>query len=139
MEINPDRGPLRVRSVGKSDRQERTRWSNELRENYVRVERGNPSAAAVEQARALAREIVDAFDSLSHEARTRVASTVTAAILALAREIRPSRSRQRVALALGAVGALRYRAWLHGSLSGARKTPPRSETRSTESPHETTA
>lgn len=61
--------------------------------------------ACLHVARAFAREIVDALASLSHEAWTSATRTVTAALLALARELKPSRSRQRVALAMGAVGA----------------------------------
>jgi hypothetical protein len=51
------------------------------------------------------REIVDSLASLSHEVWSRTTATATAALPALARELKPSRSRKRIALELGAVGA----------------------------------
>lgn len=73
-------------------------------ENEVPLEQLRP-LACLHVARAYAREIVDALASLSHDVWTRTVRTVSAALLALARELKPSRSRRRVALALGAVGA----------------------------------
>jgi hypothetical protein len=72
--------------------------------NEIPLEQLRP-LACLHVARAYAREIVDALASLSHEVWTRATSAVSAALLALARELKPSRSRQRVALALGAAGA----------------------------------
>jgi hypothetical protein len=73
-------------------------------ENEVPLEQLRP-LACLHVARAFAREIVDALASLSHDVWTRAVRTVSAALLALARELKPSRSRRRVALDLGAVGA----------------------------------
>jgi hypothetical protein len=73
-------------------------------DNEVPLEQLRP-LACLHVARAFARDIVDALASLSHEAWTTATRTVTAALLALARELKPSRSRHRVALAMGAVGA----------------------------------
>ena len=72
--------------------------------NEVPLEQLRP-LACLHVARAYARDIVDALASLSHEVWTRATAAVSAALLALARELKPSRSRQRVALALGAAGA----------------------------------
>lgn len=73
-------------------------------ENEVPLEQLRP-LACLHVARAYAREIVDALASATHDAWTRTVRFVSAAILALARELKPSRSRPRVALALGAAGA----------------------------------
>jgi hypothetical protein len=72
--------------------------------NEVPLEQLRP-LACLHVARAFAREIVDSLASLSHDLWSSTARTVTAALLALARELKPSRSRMRIALALGAVGA----------------------------------
>lgn len=72
--------------------------------NEVPLEQLRP-LACLHVARAFAREIVDSLASLSHEVWSRTTRIVTAALLALARELKPSRSRTRIALALGAVGA----------------------------------
>jgi hypothetical protein len=72
--------------------------------NEIPLEQLRP-LACLHVARAYAREIVDALASLSHEVWTSATAAVSAAFLALARELRPSRSRPRVALALGAAGA----------------------------------
>jgi hypothetical protein len=72
--------------------------------NEVPLEQLRP-LACLHVARAFAREIVDSLASLSHEVWSRTARTVTAALLAFARELKPSRSRMRIALTLGAVGA----------------------------------
>jgi len=72
--------------------------------NEIPLEQLRP-LACLHVARAFAREIVDALASLSHEVWTRATRAVSAALLALARELKPSRSRYRVALALGAAGA----------------------------------
>jgi hypothetical protein len=61
--------------------------------------------ACLHVARAFAREIVDALASLSHQLWSRATRSVTTALLALARERQPSRSRLRIALTLGAAGA----------------------------------
>jgi hypothetical protein len=72
--------------------------------NEIPLEQLRP-LACLHVARAFARDIVDALASLNHEVWTRTTGAVSAALLALARELKPSRSRQRVALALGASGA----------------------------------
>jgi hypothetical protein len=72
--------------------------------NEIPLEQLRP-LACLHVARAYARDIVDGLASLSHEVWTRTARAVSAVLLALARELKPSRSRPRVALALGAVGA----------------------------------
>jgi hypothetical protein len=72
--------------------------------NEIPLEQLRP-LACLHVARAYAREIVDALASLSHEVWNRAAHAVSVALLALARELKPSRSRPRVALQLGAVGA----------------------------------
>jgi hypothetical protein len=72
--------------------------------NEIPLEQLRP-LACLHVARAFAREIVDALASLSHETWTTATRTVTAALIALAREIKPSRSRSRIALAMGAGGA----------------------------------
>jgi hypothetical protein len=72
--------------------------------NEIPLEQLRP-LACLHVARAYAREIVDALASLCHDAWTRTTRVVTAALLALARELKPSRSRPRIALELGAVGA----------------------------------
>jgi Transposase DDE domain len=72
--------------------------------NEIPLEQLRP-LACLHVARAYAREIVDALASLSHEAWTRATRAVSAALLTLARELKPSPSRMRIALALGAVGA----------------------------------
>jgi hypothetical protein len=72
--------------------------------NEIPLEQLRP-LACLHVARAYAREIVDALSSLSHEVWARATVAVSAALLSLARELKPSRSRKRVALALGAAGA----------------------------------
>jgi hypothetical protein len=72
--------------------------------NEIPLEQLRP-LACLHVARAYAREIVDALASLSHEVWTSATGAVSAALLALARELKPSRSRMRIALALGAAGA----------------------------------
>lgn len=72
--------------------------------NEIPLEQLRP-LACLHVARAYAREIVDALASLSHEVWTCATRAVCAALLALARELKPSRSRPRIALALGAAGA----------------------------------
>ncbi len=61
--------------------------------------------ATLHVVRAYARDLVDALVSLSTAAWTAVVTTVGAALVALARERQPSRSRKRIALKLGAIGA----------------------------------
>jgi len=72
--------------------------------NEIPLEQLRP-LACLHVVRAYAREIVDALASLSHEVWLRATRAVSAALLALARELKPSRSRPRIALALGAAGA----------------------------------
>jgi hypothetical protein len=64
--------------------------------NEIPLEQLRP-LACLHVARAFARDIVDALASLSHEVWTSTTRTVTAALLALARELKPSRSRSRIA------------------------------------------
>jgi len=72
--------------------------------NEIPLEQLRP-LACLHVARAYAREIVDALASLSHEIWTRTTRAVSVALLAFARELKPSRSRKRVALVMGAAGA----------------------------------
>ena len=60
--------------------------------------------ACLHVARAFAREIVDALASASHAVWARATALVGGAIIRIARERKPSRSRRRIALSLGAVG-----------------------------------
>lgn len=55
--------------------------------------------------RAYARDLVDALASLSRAAWAAIVTTVGDALVDLARERQPSRSRKRIALKLGAIGA----------------------------------
>ena len=73
-------------------------------ENEIPLEQLRP-LACLHVARAFAREIVDALASATHDAWSRTVRIVSAALFALARELKPSRSRPRVALVLGAAGA----------------------------------
>ena len=61
--------------------------------------------ASLHVVRAYAREIVDALAAPTRVAWERVASVVGKALVAFARERHPSRSRSRIALKLGAIGA----------------------------------
>lgn len=61
--------------------------------------------ATLHVVRAFARDLVDALVSLSVAAWAAIVTTVGATLVALARERQPSRSRKRVALKLGAIGA----------------------------------
>ncbi len=72
--------------------------------NEIPLEQLRP-LACLHVVRAYARELVDALAAPGREAWERVVSTVGSALVALARERRPSRSRQRIALKLGAIGA----------------------------------
>lgn len=72
--------------------------------NEIPLEELRP-LACLHVARAYAREIVDGLASLNHDVWTRATRAVSSALLALARELKPSRSRPRVALTLGAAGA----------------------------------
>ena len=72
--------------------------------NEVPLEQLRP-LACLHVARAWAREIVDALATATRYTALPLAEAVRDAIVALARELKPSRSRQRIALKLGAVGA----------------------------------
>jgi len=72
--------------------------------NEIPLEQLRP-LACLHVARAFARDIVDALASLNHDAWARTTRAVSAALLAIAREIKPSRARPRVGIDLGAVGA----------------------------------
>ena len=61
--------------------------------------------ACLHVARAFAREIVDALATSTPAACKRALRIVADSIAMLAREVRPSRSRPRIALQFGAVGA----------------------------------
>jgi IS4 transposase len=71
--------------------------------NDVPLEQLRP-LACLHVARAFAHEIVDALASTSRAAWSRVTGRVAEVLLVIARELRPSRSRGRIALQLGAVG-----------------------------------
>jgi len=72
--------------------------------NEIPLEELRP-LATLHVIRAYARDIVDALASSSRAAWATVVDTVGAALVALARERHPSRSRMRIALKLGAIGA----------------------------------
>lgn len=72
--------------------------------NEVPLEQLRP-LACLHVARAYARDLVDALASSSRTNWAGVVAAVGAALLGLARELKPSRSRQRIALKLGAIGA----------------------------------
>ena len=72
--------------------------------NEIPLEQLRP-LACLHVVRAHARDIIDALASSARAAWERVVSIVGADIGALARERRPSRSRMRIALILGAIGA----------------------------------
>ena len=72
--------------------------------NEIPLEQLRP-LACLHVVRAYARELVDALAAPSRAAWERVVSIVGSALVALARERHPSRSRQRIALKLGAIGA----------------------------------
>jgi hypothetical protein len=72
--------------------------------NEVPLEQLRP-LATLHVVRAYARDIVDALASSSRAAWATLVAMIAADLLALARERTPSRSRQRIALKLGAIGA----------------------------------
>ena len=73
-------------------------------DNEIPLEQLRPRAC-LNVARAFARDIIDALASASLSAWRSVAKTVGQALALLAREFKPSRSRPRIALNLGAIGA----------------------------------
>lgn len=73
-------------------------------DNEIPLEQLRP-LACLHVARAFARDIIDAIAAPTSCSWARVSRAVGQAIAALARELKPSRSRPRVALNLGAVGA----------------------------------
>ena len=73
-------------------------------DNEIPLEQLRP-LACLHVARAFVREIVDALAATTACAWARVSQTVGLALAQLARELKPSRSRPRIALNLGAVGA----------------------------------
>ena len=72
--------------------------------NEVPLEQLRP-LACLHVARAYARDIVDALAAATRAAWNRVVSLVGHDLVTVARELRPSRSRYRIALRLGAAGA----------------------------------
>jgi len=72
--------------------------------NDVPLEQLRP-LATLHVVRAYARDLLDALVSFSRSVRTRVFAAVGAALVSIAREVKPSRSRPRIALKLGACGA----------------------------------
>lgn len=72
--------------------------------NEIPLEQLRP-LACLHVVRAFAGEIIDALASECSRAWQRTAARVTHALISLARERRPSRSRPRIALELGAIGA----------------------------------
>jgi Transposase DDE domain len=73
-------------------------------DNEVPLEQLRP-LACLHIARAFARDIIDALAATTRRAWFRISHAVGLAIVQLARELKPSRSRPRIALNLGAVGA----------------------------------
>jgi hypothetical protein len=73
-------------------------------DNEIPLEQLRP-LACLHVVRAFARDIIDALASASASAWFSVAKTVGHALALLARELTPSRSRPRIALNLGAIGA----------------------------------
>jgi hypothetical protein len=73
-------------------------------DNEIPLEQLRP-LACLHVARAFARDIVDALAAATTCAWIRVSQAVGHALVLLARELKPSRSRPRIALNLGAVGA----------------------------------
>ena len=73
-------------------------------DNEIPLEQLRP-LACLHVARAFARDIIDALAAPTACSWLRVSRDVGQAIAALARELKPSRSRPRIALHLGAVGA----------------------------------
>lgn len=73
-------------------------------DNEIPLEQLRP-LACLHVARAFARDIIDALAATSRSAWIRVSLDVGLALTTLARELRPSRSRPRIALNLGAIGA----------------------------------
>ena len=73
-------------------------------DNEIPLEQLRP-LACLHVARAFARDLVDALAAATTCAWIRVSQTVGIALVLLARELKPSRSRQRIALNLGAIGA----------------------------------
>ena len=61
--------------------------------------------ASLHVVRAYARDLLDALVSSSREVRERAFAAIGTALVSMAREVRPSRSRPRIALKLGACGA----------------------------------
>src|SRR5690606_37103851 len=72
--------------------------------NEIPIEQLRP-LACLHVARAFARDIVDALASCSRTACADLLVHMTPTLLAIAREQKPSRSRTRISLILGAVGA----------------------------------
>jgi hypothetical protein len=72
--------------------------------NEIPLEELRP-LASLHVVRAYARDLVDALASLSRAAWLHVVATIGPVLVALARERQPSRSRMRIALKLGAIGA----------------------------------
>ena len=73
-------------------------------DNEIPLEQLRP-LACLHVARAFARDIIDALPATTSGAWFRVSHAVGLALVQLARELRPSRSRPRIALHLGAIGA----------------------------------
>lgn len=72
--------------------------------NEIPLEELRP-LACLHVARAFAREVVDGLAAAARSTWTRVIGEVGMVLAVIARELKPSRSRQRIALKLGAVGA----------------------------------
>lgn len=73
-------------------------------DNEIPLEQLRP-LACLHVARAFARDIVDALAATTTCAWIRVSQAIGIALVLLARELKPSRSRPRIALDLGAIGA----------------------------------
>lgn len=72
--------------------------------NEIALEQLRP-LASLHVVRAFARDLVDALASSTRSAWSELIATVGDVLIGLARELKPSRSRQRISLQLGAIGA----------------------------------
>jgi hypothetical protein len=98
------RGQLSARQIFQAYR---LRWLIELlfREICARQRNQLRPLACLHIARAFARDIIDALAAATCCAWVRVSQTVGLALAQLARELKPSKSRPRIALNLGTIGA----------------------------------
>jgi hypothetical protein len=72
--------------------------------NQIPLEQLRP-LASLHVVRAFARELVDGLESSTRTEWRTLTTTIADVLIGLARERKPSRSRQRIALKLGSIGA----------------------------------